>query len=630
MVSQWSTAARWALLVQPFGTYSHPLWNLGGKHPLRPGTYEVALESESLSILEGNDTIWSSGSVWPFISASVGNDVISSADGAFNITNIDEQKCKGQNISSIDIVSKANGTLDYSLSISGYLLNCGPAVAPYTLTFWLPEHLDEHLAFNVEIENSSLPNEVPLDKVFMTLPSTLHEGIYGLGAQASFGSLKNQTVPVFTREQGVGRGDDPITSMQNEDGEFHGGDEFTTYTANPSYITTNGGFFYLPELSTGYTTFHFEDPHSIELRCDSLSVEGAFDKGKDMFEAVEKLTEYTGRQPTLPEWVDHGAIIGIHGGDEKVERIVKQGLDIDCPIAGVWLQDWVGTHPQPGPYYEISRLNWNWEYNANMYPSWFDFVQHLLDVYNVKTLSYINTFLTDMSEGDAPYRRNLFAEAEDLGYFVENTTTNSPAIVSSGPGLEAGIVDITNPELRAWFSEIMRDQVWNTNVAGGMVDFGEYTPITNNTSLLNMRRDAYYYHNKYPHDWAAFHRGIVEDMGRQDEMLLFHRSASTGSARYTNLFWVGDQNVNWGVNDGLKSAVTSQMHMGLTGYAQTHSDVGGYTTTLTYEDYNITRSAELLGRWGEMAAVASSVFRSHEGNIPQVNVQFYSNASTYT
>lgn len=72
------------------------------------------------------------------------------------------------------------------------------------------------------------------------------------------------------------------------------------------------------------------------------------------------------------------------------------------------------------------------------------------------------------------------------------------------------------------------------------------------------------------------------------------------------------------------------VHMGFSGYSQAHSDIGGYTTTLTYSDYNVTRSAELLGRWGELAAVSSAVFRSHEGNIPSVNAQFYSNSSTYS
>lgn len=72
------------------------------------------------------------------------------------------------------------------------------------------------------------------------------------------------------------------------------------------------------------------------------------------------------------------------------------------------------------------------------------------------------------------------------------------------------------------------------------------------------------------------------------------------------------------------------VHMGFSGYSQQHSDIGGYTTVLTYNNYNITRSPELLGRWGELAAVSSAVFRSHEGNIPSVNAQFYSNSTTYS
>lgn len=78
--------------------------------------------------------------------------------------------------------------------------------------------------------------------------------------------------------------------------------------------------------------------------------------------------------------------------------------------------------------------------------------------------------------------------------------------------------------------------------------------------------------------------------------------------------------------------MTSQVHIGFSGFSQVHSDIGGYTTTLTSQSYynNITRSAELLGRWAELAAVSSSVFRSHEGNVPSVNAQFYSNSSTYS
>lgn len=67
------------------------------------------------------------------------------------------------------------------------------------------------------------------------------------------------------------------------------------------------------------------------IRYDSLSVDGMFGKARNMFDAVEMLTGYTGRMPGLPKWVDTGAILGIQGGQAKVNSIVEQGLTIDCP-----------------------------------------------------------------------------------------------------------------------------------------------------------------------------------------------------------------------------------------------------------------------------------------------------------
>ena len=79
------------------------------------------------------------------------------------------------------------------------------------------------------------------------------------------------------------------------------------------------------------------------VRYDAPSVSGHFMQAETMLDAITMLTEYTGRMPTLPEWVDHGAILGIQGGQEKVKRIVNQGFKQDCPVVGVWLQDWYGT-----------------------------------------------------------------------------------------------------------------------------------------------------------------------------------------------------------------------------------------------------------------------------------------------
>lgn len=582
---------------------------------------------DSIEIRQDQDVIWSSLPDTPFISASAGNDIVVGSNGAFNITTVDEAKCRGQNISSISSRRRDDTIDNAGIHISGFLLDCGSATAQYNLTLYVPETLPDRVAFNLDVEPAAVGGNQTLNKVYLTVSSGVNEDVYGLGAQASFASLKNQSVPIFSREQGVGRGDEPITSVENANGSIAGGDKFTTYTAIPSYITTEGGFFYLNTESTALARFDFTQSSVTSIRYDNLTVTGGLGKASDMFDAVEKLSAYTGRMSALPRWVDDGAILGIQGGQDKVERIVQDGINANCPVAGVWLQDWVGTHSQAGPYVNVSRLWWNWENDKVLYPTWPEFVQHLRDDYNVRTLSYINTFLANVSTKDTGFRRNLYAEADAMHYTVQNATTNSTAIISSGPGLDAGIIDLTNEDLVAWFEQVLHDQVWSANISGFMSDFGEYTPVSPDTRLAN-GENALLFHDAYPTLWVKFQRRVIEKENKTDDAVVFHRSASMG-ANLMNLFWVGDQNVNWGVNDGIKSVVTIMVHMGFSGYAHQHSDVGGYTTTLTYQGVNVTRSAELLGRWGELAAVSSAVFRSHEGNVPQVNAQFYSNATTY-
>ncbi|KAF2211633.1 glycoside hydrolase family 31 protein [Cercospora zeae-maydis SCOH1-5] len=598
---------------------SQTTWELGSG-------FVLSREHGRLGIATEKFDIWNTATDQPFIKASAGNDSVTGSNGAFNITEIDIDTTNGQDVADIQLVDWDGTATGKAARISGQLTYNGQVSAAYELHFWVPNDLSDRVAFYLDITSSS---KDPLKKLYFTFTSHAGEDFYGLGGQASFASLKGQSIPVITREQGVGRGDEPITSLENANNSIAGGSFYTTYTSVPSYISTDGKVFYLSEKSTGYSNFDFTQPESVTIRYDSLSVDGAFTRTDNLFDAIEALTAYTGRQPALPKWVDDGAILGIQGGQDKVNKIVEQGLQLGAPIAAVWLQDWVGTHSQVGPYLNISRLWWNWENDDVLYPTWHDFVQNLRDQYNVRTLSYINTFLTNVSTKDTGFRRNLYDEASANHYFVQNTTTNSTAIISSGPGLQAGVVDLTNPYLRDWYEDVLRQQVWNSNISGFMTDFGEYTPLSGDVKIYDANSDAFFYHNAYPTQWAQYHRAVVEDLGLEEEAVLFHRSAAQSSQKYMNLFWVGDQNVDWGVNDGIKSVVTIMVHMGFSGYSQQHSDVGGYTTVLTYDNYNITRSPELLGRWGELAAVSSVAFRSHEGNIPSVNAQFYSNATTY-
>lgn len=74
----------------------------------------------------------------------------------------------------------------------------------------------------------------------------------------------------------------------------------------------------------------------------------------------------------LPDWISNGAVVALGGGSENVLSKVNLLLQSGCVIAGLWMQDWVGTRNQT--FYGITqeRLWWNWEVDDKLYKSNFD------------------------------------------------------------------------------------------------------------------------------------------------------------------------------------------------------------------------------------------------------------------
>ena len=293
----------------------------------------------SVSITKANKTVWSTAPGQNFISASSGVDTITGTDGNFKITPVDDNKCGSMNITKVGLESRSQAKPGKGVAISGFLNECGDASAPYTAHFWVSSDLPDRVSWDVSVTADTAAAD-PLNKVFLTYSSAADEDFYGLGAQSSFASLKGQNVPIFSREQGVGRGDEPTTSVMNYVNPFSGGDFFTTYTAIPQYVSTTNTAFYLDEGLAALANFDFTKDDSVTIRYTQLSVSGQVLRANSMLDAIGKVTDYTGKMEPLPKWVDDGAILGIQGGQEKVEKIVKQAADVDCPIVGAWLQDW--------------------------------------------------------------------------------------------------------------------------------------------------------------------------------------------------------------------------------------------------------------------------------------------------
>jgi alpha-glucosidase len=120
--------------------------------------------------------------------------------------------------------------------------------------------------------------------------------------------------------------------------------------------------------------------------------------------------------------------------------------------------------------------------------------------------------------------------------------------------------------------------------------------------------------------WADVNGKALASRGRTGDALFFMRAGFSGVQAHCPLLWAGDQSVDFTRHDGIGTVITAALSAGLVGNAYSHSDCGGYTSL-----HGNVRTVELMQRWCELSAF-SPVFRSHEGNRPDDNLQYDSNA----
>ncbi|XP_059141193.1 sulfoquinovosidase-like [Physella acuta] len=328
-----------------------------------------------------------------------------------------------------------------------------------------------------------------------------------------------------------------------------------------------------------------------------------FNKAGSLLDAVTELTSFLGRMPELPEWLLGGAVLGVQGGTDTMLSRYRQAKAFDIPVAGIWIQDWSGKVDMEFG----QRVNWDWRWDPRWYPD-LDKVIKNLKQDGVRVLAYINPYLRQ--NGD------MFKEAEALGYLVRNGTGD--VYLQRSVTLMFGSVDLTNPSAYSWYKNIIKTNLIGLGMGGWMADFGEYLPVD---AVLHDGRSGLEGHNEWPVLWAKLNREALEETGQLGEIVFFTRAGFSGTSKFTTLVWNGDQNVDFSPADGVRSSVYGTLSLAVSGVGLSHFDIGGYTTLA---DLGLTRSGELLLRSAEMA-VFTPVFRTHEGNQPKANAQWYNN-----
>jgi alpha-glucosidase len=345
----------------------------------------------------------------------------------------------------------------------------------------------------------------------------------------------------------------------------------------------------------------------------------------------------------LPPWLaGGGAILGMEGGQASVLPRLQafRAAYPECPVIGVWLQDWSGLFAPTAS--GAQPLYWNWAWDEGWYPDWRALVANLT-ADNIKVMTYINHMLINVSGLLTPGAPVYFNEAADAGYFL-----TLPGVgyrwYQAFAGLPSGAVDLTNPGARAFLKGLIKSNMLATGTSGWMADYGESMPLAaglglNATAPAGGLSQAAL-HNAWPRLWAGLNQEAIAEAEEEgilaaaglaaDDIVYFSRSGDALTPSATRLFWLGDQITTFDGYDGLASAVTGMVSGGLSGLALSHSDLGGYTSgAFAALGLNVTlgRSAELLHRWCELAAF-SLVYRTHPGADPAVDWQFDSDAAT--
>jgi sulfoquinovosidase len=435
------------------------------------------------------------------------------------------------------------------------------------------------------------------NRIWISFAADPNEHIYGCGEQFGFFDLKGKKVDIWVSEHHSLKKllskflfEKLFGVHPKRTGTYR---NHRTYYAQPSFLSSTRMFCHVD--STAFQTFSFEKKETT-LHIREIPKKITFLSADDFLSLSEKVSDLLGKQPPLPAWTEKGAIIASQGGTERLLENVSIAEKNGIPLSAVWSQDWSGQLITAFG----SQVFWNWQVDEKLYP---DLKKTILDLRSkgIRFLGYINTFLKEDSA--------LYVEAENKGYLVKNEKGDVYPIKSTT--FKAGIVDLTNPAAYAWYKSIIKTNMIDLGMSGWMADFGEYLP----TDAIVSGGNAETLHNTWPVLWAKLNHEAISETKTRD-LFFFTRAGFTKSIPYIHSMWAGDQHVDFSYRDGLASAITSMLSMSVTGIGLTHSDIGGYTTI-----FHMKRDKELFMRWTEMN-VFTPLFRCHEGNKPEVNVQF--------
>jgi alpha-glucosidase len=165
------------------------------------GTFALLWQKQSaqLQVIDAADpsrVLWETPAGGDFLRAAVGAEHVDSGRGCFTFDDHVSSSCGKAVISSVERDGDA-------FVATGTLTECG---APWTLRF--DERSPRQLAFTLDVGAAS---GTVFNRVYLSYTSRSDESFFGFGHQYGTLDMKGRRLPIWSGEQGIGRGQQPIS-----------------------------------------------------------------------------------------------------------------------------------------------------------------------------------------------------------------------------------------------------------------------------------------------------------------------------------------------------------------------------------------------------------------------------------
>ena len=160
-----------------------------------------------------------------------------------------------------------------------------------------------------------------------------------------------------------------------------------------------------------------------------------------------------------------------------------------------------------------------------------------MEASGIKMMTYINPYFQANLDDEDAIASSQYTVGDAAGYFIKNSANETYPFKSGS--IKFGCLDVTNPAAVEWMKDIIKENlIGAAGSYGWMSDFGEAVPFD---AVLHSGISGAEHHNEYPELWQKLNRDAVREVGMDDDIAFFSRSAYSKSPGNARVFWLGDQ-----------------------------------------------------------------------------------------